>query len=243
MPVPSRPKKLSKTLIREEVYADLRAWILDGTLEPGEKLRDAELAEALGVSRMPVREAFRRLEDEGLVETAANRWTRVSLVDSEQARRVYPIVVALESLAVSLALPRLGEADLRLMSRVNDRLRGALGDGRAIEASEADREFHEVLLGKTGNPDLVRILDDLKAKLRRLEVAYFGGSIIAERSAEEHEELLAALREGDVERARAAVENNWRRSLERVLTQLGESGGDRAVTPAKAEVERPRSPV
>lgn len=220
MPVPGHTKKLSKTLIREEVYASLRTWILDGTLKPGEKLRDAELAEAMGVSRMPVREAFRRLEDEGLVETAANRWTRVSLVDVEQAKRVYPILVSLESLAVSLAAPRLEKEDIRLMNDANERLRVALREGQAIEASQADRDFHEVLLEKTGNPDLARMVDDLKAKLRRLEVAYFGGSIVADRSVDEHAEILAALEEGDSERAARAVEDNWHRSLRRVLQQL-----------------------
>lgn len=222
MPVPDRTKKLSKTLMREEAYASLRGWILDGTLRPGEKLRDAELAEALGVSRMPVREAFRRLEDEGLVETAANRWTRVSLVDAKQAERVYPILVSLESLAIALAAPRLKDGDLRLMFEANERLREALREVRAVEASQADRDFHEVFLKKTGNQDLVRMVSDLKAKLRRLEVAYFGGSIVADRSATEHDAILKALRKGDVERAREAVEDNWHRSLQRVLEQLGD---------------------
>ena len=70
MPVPSTTKKLSKTLMRAEVYADLRAWIIDGTLKPGEKLRDAELAGALGVSRMPVREAFLLVREAGGTVTA-----------------------------------------------------------------------------------------------------------------------------------------------------------------------------
>src|SRR3712207_9069687 len=80
---------------------------------------------------------------------------------------------------------------------------------------------YTTLFRSTGNSDLVRIVDDLKTKLRRLEVAYFGGSIVAERSAEEHEELLAALRKGDVERARRAMEDNWHRSrLEEHTSEL-----------------------
>ena len=222
MPIPEATRKLHKRLMRDEVYADLREWIIDGTLKPGEKLRDVELAGALGVSRMPVREALRRLEDEGLVETAANRWTRVSSVDLEQAKCIYPIVAALEGLAVGLAVPRMGEEDLRLMEETNGRLRDALRGRRAVEASQADRDFHEILLKKTANPDLVRVVDDLKTKLRCLEVAYFGGSIVAERSVEEHEELLDALHKRDVERASEAMKDNWRRSLQRVLEQLGD---------------------
>jgi DNA-binding GntR family transcriptional regulator len=219
MPVPESARKLSKTLIREEVYAGLREWILDGTLKPGEKLRDAELAETMGVSRMPVREAFRRLEDEGLVETAANRWTRVSRVDVRQAEEIYPILIHLELLAVSLAAPKLTGEDLRLMAQANERLADALAEGRAVEASEADRDFHRILLEKTGNPELMRIVNDLKTKLRRLEVAYFDGSMVADRSVREHEEIVAALEDGDQERAARAVEDNWRGSLERFPKQ------------------------
>jgi DNA-binding GntR family transcriptional regulator len=82
MPVPPAANKLEKSLMRDDVYSRLRDWIITGTLEPGEKLRDADLAEQLGVSRTPVREALRRLEDEGLIETKQNAWTRVAPVTS-----------------------------------------------------------------------------------------------------------------------------------------------------------------
>lgn len=236
MPVPESAKKLSKTLIREEVYADLRQWIIDGTLKPGEKLRDAELAAALGVSRMPVREAFRRLEDEGLVETAANRWTRVSFVDVEQAKRIYPILFSLESLAISLAAPWLDKRALRLMQEANERLARALEEDRAVEASEEDRAFHKVFLDKADNLELVRIVEDLKAKLRRLEVSYFDGCMIAGRSAAEHEEIIKALRDGDIEGAAEAVRVNWRGSLDRFLEQLKTSEVLRELSNEKAGV-------
>jgi DNA-binding GntR family transcriptional regulator len=231
MPVPDSAKKLNKRLMREEVYTSLRGWILDGTLRPGEKLRDAELAERLGVSRMPVREAFRRLEDEGLVETSANRWTRVSFVDVEQAKSIYPILISLESLAISLAAPRLGRPELRLMSEANGRLAEALQGGHAVEASKADRDFHEVFLSRSDNPDLLRIVDDLKAKLRRLEVAYFGGCMVADQSVTEHKRIIEALEEGNIGAAADEVATNWQGSLDRLITQLnkaGETGGSAA---------------
>lgn len=227
MPVPSSTKKLSKTLMRAEVYADLRAWIIDGTLKPGEKLRDAELAEALGVSRMPVREAFLRLEDEGLVETSANRWTRVSYVDVGQAKRIYPLIIALEGLALSLSLGagRLGEAEISKMEEANAQLSRALKEeSRAVEASEADGRFHAVFVDAADNPELASILDNLKAKLRRLEVAYFDGCMIADRSAVEHAQLIEALKRGDHTRASEVLEANWRASLQRLVEGLEESG-------------------
>jgi DNA-binding GntR family transcriptional regulator len=222
VPVPSETKKLSKPLMRDEAYADLRRWIVDGILKPGERLRDGELAEALGVSRMPVREAIRRLEDEGLVETAANRWTRVSFVDVEQAKRIYPILAALESLAISLAAPRMGKEDLRRMTEANERLRKALESGRGIAASEADYEFHRVFIARSDNPDLVGMLENLKTKLRRLEAAYFGGCMIANHSVVEHRDVLEALEDDDHRCAARAVETNWQESLNRFLEQLEE---------------------
>lgn len=224
MPVPRQTKKLSKTLMRSEVYADLRAWIIDGTLKPGEKLKDAELAEALGVSRMPVREAFLRLEDEGLVETSANRWTRVAYVDVGQAKRIYPLVIALEDLALSLAAPRLGDAEISKMKGFNDELSAALDGGRAVDASEADGRFHAVFVDAADNPELATILDNLKAKLRRLEVAYFDGCMVADRSVVEHNQLLEALGKGELERASEVLEANWRGSLNRLVEGLGEDG-------------------
>ena len=224
MPVPSTTKKLSKTLMRAEVYADLRAWIIDGTLKPGEKLRDAELAGALGVSRMPVREAFLRLEDEGLVETSANRWTRVAYVDVDQAKRIYPLVIALEVLALGLAAPRLGDVEISKMEGANEQLSRALEEeGLAVEASEADRRFHAVFIMAADNPELASILDNLKAKLRRLEVAYFDGCMVADRSVVEHRQMLDALKEGDHARASKVLEANWRGSLERLVAGLGEA--------------------
>ena len=237
MPVPSTTKKLSKTLMRAEVYADLRAWIIDGTLKPGEKLRDAELAEALGVSRMPVREAFLRLEDEGLMETSANRWTRVAHVDVGQAKRIYPLVISLEGLALSLAAPRLEEDEFSKMEEANGQLSRALEENRAVDASEADRRFHAVFVEAAENPELAGILDNLKAKLRRVEVAYFDGCMVADRSVVEHRRLLEALRAGDHAGAAEILEVNWRGSLRRLVEVLEEPGrpssGARAGSPSK----------
>lgn len=206
-------------LLREEIYLTIRRWIVDGALLPGEKVRDMELAERLGVSRMPVREALTRLADEGFVEMAANRWTRVAPLDPEDARRIYPIVWSLEPLAVSLAAPRLGEAETDAMRRCNERLRSAIAAGDAVEASRADGDFHQVCIEATGNQELITILAGLKIKLRRLEIAYFGGSVIASRSVDEHDELIVALHRGDVAAAARAVRENWQRSFERILAR------------------------
>jgi DNA-binding GntR family transcriptional regulator len=217
MPLPDTVDAIQPRLMREEVYVVLKRWIVEGTLRPGEKVRDVELADRLGLSRMPVREALNRLADEGFVETSANRWTRVTTLDPDTARRIYPLIWSLEPLALTLAGPNLEPADIDEMVAHNERLRHALEAGWAVEASLADSAFHQVYVNATRNPELVRILAGLKAKLRRIEVAYFGGNIIATRSVQEHERLVEDLRRGEIERASRSVRQNWQRSFERIL--------------------------
>ena len=94
MPVPEIAP-VSRVCLRDAAYERLRDWILDGTLAPDEQLRDEALAEALGMSRTPVREALQRLEDDGLVVTTATRRSFVSPVTLTQAREIFPIVESL----------------------------------------------------------------------------------------------------------------------------------------------------
>src|SRR5262249_60393286 len=98
-PTPPPPPAITRTCLRDAAYERLRDWILDGTLAPEEPLRDEALAEALGMSRTPVREALQRLEDDGLVITSATRRSYVSPLSVQQARDVFPMVAALEVLS------------------------------------------------------------------------------------------------------------------------------------------------
>jgi DNA-binding GntR family transcriptional regulator len=213
MPIPALTEVAERRLARDETYDAVRRWIVDGTLEPGEKLRDIALAEALGVSRMPVREALLRLENEGLVETAANRWTKVAALDVGQARQLYPIVWTLECLAVSLLPDDVRPEDVEAMRAANERLRRALDEGDPVAASRADDDVHRVFVERAANREIARILDELKTKLRRLEIAYFGGCSGAGHALAEHAEIIFALESGDGQAAIDAVRANWEASL------------------------------
>lgn len=225
MPLPSTVRPIERPLIREQVYLRLLDWIVRGVLQPNEKVRDIALARRLGVSRTPVREALRRLEDEGFVQTAVNRWTRVSPVNVDEAHRLYPIIWSLESLAMRTAGSELTEADLEAMQRANQRLRLALKAKDPVEASSADHDFHDAFIRRSKNPELLNMLHALKVKLNRIEVAYFNGCIVAERSVDEHEAILHALAQADVEGAAGAVEANWRNSLGRIADSVRTAPG------------------
>jgi DNA-binding GntR family transcriptional regulator len=216
MPIPPQVQPIPRAIARDAAYDTLRAWIVDGTLTPGEHLRDGELAAALGLSRMPIREAILRLVSEGLVETAANRWTRVAPLDAAQARQLYPIVWSLEALAVASLAGPLTTGEIAAMHAANERLAQALAAGDHPGAAQADAAFHGISIARAANPELERILGEVKAKLQRLEVAYFAGCAGAERAVSEHETIIAMLAVGDLPRAADAVRANWEGSLARL---------------------------
>jgi DNA-binding GntR family transcriptional regulator len=216
MPIPHAPEPIDRQPMRNQAYMKIREWIISGALAANEQVRDSELALRLGVSRTPVREALQRLEDEGLVQTMPNRWTRVSPIEVNDARRLYPVICALECVAVRASGARLSQTDLKEMGEANDRLIRALRRKDPVAASLADCDFHFVPARESHNPDLIAVLQDLKIKLRRLEVTYFDRGAIAARSTVEHQHILAALRRKAIEAAATRIEANWRSSLKRI---------------------------
>lgn len=222
MPIPDNPKPISRSSMREEVYNTLLEWIMEGVLRPGEKILDKDLAEKMGVSRTPVREAIRRLEDKDLVESATNRWTRVAEITFEEPEMIYPIIWSLEELAVAQAFSELTPTDLKTMEKANISLKEALEKGDPVGASLADAHFHAVYIARAGNHFLNNILKDLKIRSRRIEVAYFGGSSLAQESVAEHRLMLEALEEGDLERVQQMIRSNWQSSLKRLKAVIEE---------------------
>ncbi len=216
MPIPVKTIPINRSFMREEVYNTLLSWIMDGVLRPGEKLLDKELAENMGVSRTPVREALRRLEDKELVESSANRWTRVSEVSIKEPEKIYPIIWNLEELAISLAINHLTKDDFRKMEQANKKLEKALCEEEPVKASLADILFHDVFIQRSDNHHLITILQDLKIKYRRVEVTYFEGYASAKYSLEEHYRFLEALKSKDVVMAQSLIRSNWQNSLKRL---------------------------
>src|SRR5688572_25258965 len=126
MPIPVASAPVPRALLRDEVFARLRDAIVDGTFAPGEQLRDVELADWLGVSRTPVREALLRLGDVGLVQASPGRSTTVATLDLRAVRDARDVVAAMHRLAVVEAAAALTRQDLTQMRAANRRFRAAL---------------------------------------------------------------------------------------------------------------------
>ncbi len=210
-------KPIKRALMRDEVYDLLLKWVVELRLEPGAKLRDGHLADQLGVSRTPVREAIRRLEDQGFVETSAASWTRVARIDTDEARHLYPIIKTLEELALESAFGAIDDSTIRSMAMINDELKQAVSVSDYLQASEADFRFHDAFVDRCENLELKKLLSALKLRIRRIENAFFRDSSRAADSVWEHAQLVNALLERNLATAKSALSRNWDESLKRLL--------------------------
>jgi DNA-binding GntR family transcriptional regulator len=208
MPVPQQRAAVKRELLRDNAYALLSAAIVDGTLAPGESLRDDELCAWLGLSRTPVRDALGRLAEDGLVEIAPQRYTRVSPLTAREARDTFPLLAAVHALATELAVPRLDRDDGRRLRAANDTFIAALAAGDGPRAFEADDTFHGVFVRAAANEEITRTLRHAAPRLRRLE-RLSHGTLPGRRSVAQHEAILARAVAGDARRAASATRENW----------------------------------
>ncbi|MDH6519917.1 DNA-binding GntR family transcriptional regulator [Streptomyces sp. SAI-208] len=202
-------RPLGRTLLRDRAYASIRDAIVAGEIEPGAVVRDAELAERLGLSRAPVREAFARLVDEGLLESKPQSYTRVTQVVAADVRDAAAVVGAMHELVTRVAVPRLFAADIELMRAANARFAAAVTAGDVDEAVRADDALHDVLVRVSGNRAAAATAARYTPLIRRLERRRFGEGGTC-RSAGLHERLIEACAAGDVDEAVRVTAEIWR---------------------------------
>lgn len=201
--------RVSRTLLRDTAYEALRDAIVRGELTPGSHVRDADLAEQLGLSRAPVRNALARLADDGLVETKPQSYTRIAPLVLRDVRDAAAVVRAMHELATRTAMPMLTDADLAAMQRANRRFETATRKGDAVGAMTADDQLHGVLVRACGNRAVAATIERYTPLIRRLEIRQFSAST-AQRSVERHEQLIAACASGDTDRAVSVTATIWR---------------------------------
>jgi DNA-binding GntR family transcriptional regulator len=209
-------KRLS---LRDEVYETLKKSIVQLDFEPGMRLHDKELAEDFGISRTPVREALKRLEDEGLVESIPGSSTRVTPLNEEEASHAFTVAAALHALGARLAVPQLAEGDFDLLESANEELESALKQEDIIGAIKADEAFHHIYLQAANNPEIISALKRITPKIQRLEIAQFG-SLNGLKSVEQHTKIIEVSMQRNADMASRLVEENWL-SLGELLTSKG----------------------
>ncbi|GGX34379.1 GntR family transcriptional regulator [Streptomyces noursei] len=200
-PVPRR-------LLRDEAYDALLEAIVAGELPPGQKLHDGELAERLGLSRAPVRQALARLTAERLVVSKPQSYTRVAPVVAQEIRDALAVVQAMHALAVRTAVPRLTGEDLARMRAANAAFVRALDEEDPAAALAADDALHAVPIEVCGNEALAETVRRYTPLLRRLERRRFS-SAAARASAARHDALIDACAAGDTGTAVALSGEIW----------------------------------
>lgn len=208
MPIPSGSSAVGRSLLRDDVYTRLRDAIVDGTFAPGESLRDGDLADWMGVSRTPVREALLRLAESGLILARPGRSTVVAPLEEAAVRDARDVVASMHELAARLAVPRLAAADLDRMRAANAAFALALQRGDADAAVRADDELHAVIVSAAGNPAIEAVLAQFTPVVRRAEVLRFL-SVDREASIERHDRLIALCGAGDDEGAAQLAFETW----------------------------------
>jgi phosphonate utilization transcriptional regulator len=213
--------QLRSASLSSAAQQEIARLIMVGELPPGTKLAEAWLSERLGVSRGPIREAFRRLEEAGLVRQEKNRGVFVRSVPIEEASEIYEVRAALEGLIGRLAARRIGVAEL-------DQLRGIVRKMHALERSQKveayfalNVEFHDILARVAGNNALLanyrRIINELDLYRRQTVSRSTGHIPIATR---DHEAIVNALAKGDEKQAERLMFDHVISSRDRLLAVL-----------------------
>jgi DNA-binding GntR family transcriptional regulator len=204
----------------------LRQAIVDGVLRPGERIHQEAIAEQLDISRLPVRDALRQLESEGLVRLVPNSPARVAELDATEFSEIYEMRERLEPLAVARSAPNLSDDQLREIARLNDEMRANFDDSERI--LRVDRDFHLATMQAAGMPRLLRLVEDFWNSSQHFRRAY--RETVSDEDAAviqaEHFLLVDALQERDGEQAARIARNHVRRTRVRLAGRL--AGGSDA---------------
>ena len=187
--------------LRDVVFNTLRKAILRGELKPGERLMEIQLANKLGVSRTPIREAIRKLELEGLVLMIPRKGAEVAQITEKNMQDVLEVRKALEELSVQLACERITPEQVEEMKMAAEDFRKVLKSGDVTKIAEADVKFHDIIFAATNNQRLITLLSNLREQMYRFRVEYLKQKECYPQLLEEHDKLIALISGGEVEEA------------------------------------------
>ncbi len=187
--------------LRDVVFNTLRQAILRGELKPGERLMEIQLANKLGVSRTPIREAIRKLELEGLVLMIPRKGAEVAEITEKNLRDVLEVRRALEELAVRLTCERITKEQIEELKVAAGEFETATKSSDVTKIAEADVRFHDVIYLATDNERLIQLLNNLREQMYRYRVEYLKRKEVYPKLIKEHEEIIQAIRDGEKDAA------------------------------------------
>ena len=179
--------------LRDVVFNTLREAILKGELKPGERLMELQLAAKLGVSRTPIREAIRMLEQEGLAVTIPRKGAEVAKMTEKDMEDVLQIREALDELAAKIACEQISEEQLEELVATMHEFEESTKTDNVKKIAEADVKFHDIIYQATGNPKLVNMLNNLREQMYRYRVEYLKDENNYPTLMKEHKDIVEGL--------------------------------------------------
>lgn len=206
--------------LRDVVFNTLRQGILKGELAPGERLMEVALAERLGVSRTPIREAIRKLELEGLVLMIPRKGAEVASISEKSMRDVLEVRRALEELAVELACKRITQEQREELKRAYRSFSSSIENKDLIGIAQKDEAFHDVIYHATQNQKLEQMINNLREQMYRYRLEYIKDKEQRHILVEEHKMIMDALEQKDVAAAKRAIRSHIDNQETTVLKNL-----------------------
>lgn len=206
--------------LRDVVFHTLRKAILTGKLKPGERLMEIHLAETLGVSRTPVREAIHKLELEGLVVLIPRRGAQVASISKQSLKDVLEVRRALDTLCAELACERITPEAKELLKKACLDFENATKTKDATIIAKADVSFHDIIMKATENEKLVTLINNISEQIYRYRFEYIKDETQHQRLIQEHRVLLNAIIAQDKDAATAATRIHIDNQEQSILSQL-----------------------
>lgn len=213
---------LQRNPLREDIRLELVYRLVRGELPAGTSINEVALSQEFGVSRTPLREALVSLELDGLIEARPRRGWWVPPLTPKVAREVYPIISALEVLALELTAPEVLRAQLPALVELNETMRTASLD--PVAAQRADDAWHDHLLSACPNGRLLDMIRTVKVVVHRYEYAYLNDERSVPVSVTQHAAIITAIEDGRLADATSALRSNWTHGMEVLLGWLGSDG-------------------
>lgn len=208
--------------LRDVVFNTLRQAILRGEMEPGERLMEIQLAQKLGVSRTPIREAIRKLELEGLVVMIPRKGAEVAHITEKDMRDVLEVRCTLEELAVTLACKNVTDERISELRAANKVFEAAIISKDVVNIVDADVQFHDIIYAMTDNARLIQIINKLREQMYRYRLEYVKNARTHSILISEHNDIIEQLSKKNVEAAKSVVRqhiNNQEKGIVRLLNK------------------------
>ncbi len=209
--------------LREVIFTTLRDAIIVGELRPGERLMEVKLAEKMGVSRTPVREAIRKLELEGLVDMIPRKGAHVADLSVKDIVDVLEVRASLDGLAALLAAERITDEEIDELNHVNSQFVSFLQKENLQGSIKKDVEFHEIIYRSSRNEKLIQIVSNLREQVQRFRVIYLKDYVNPKELEKEHKDIIDAICSKDSDLSRRVAQSHIKSQQESIINAIKRS--------------------